>query len=500
MRGALITAGKGRARLALIATCILLPAAALRLWGLEQHGFWWDEYLSVLSATGGPWEPPESTFTTADMRDAASLSGTVRGCLRYDSGNGLLYLVLLHGWTRAFGVSETAVRMLSALLGLAVVALTAVLAWKVLDARAALVAGALASLQPLLCTYSREARAYSLATLLVLAASLALRALTARPSARWTDGPSVAFGVFAGAAFLSHYLTLPVLVAQAAAAAFVKPQTVRRLFLAGLLAAGLAGTWLLVGGADGWRHMETQNRTYVGRAGQLAPGENFALPTSPGNFVAGFVQQLAPTAGNYLQIGLFRLRQVAPMLAVPAVLVILGMTRAGRSILREPLRLAVLLASLGAVTLSSGLAVWSGHTVPFQAHYGIFAAPYMTILVAWGICAGLEARGLTRRATLALTTLQVGICALSCVFVLWDMPRGVRPVNAFRASAAHLMVLATQGDTVVFPSLLSARIHNLYLPREAAFLQGIEPSPRSTVVIRRRGGLITEYPLPGGTW
>src|SRR5205085_1218336 len=74
-----------------------------------------------------------------------------------------------HFWTAAFGTSETALRLLSAIIGIATVWFAYRLADELLGRRAALYVAALLALSTLPIYYSREARAYALFALLGVA-------------------------------------------------------------------------------------------------------------------------------------------------------------------------------------------------------------------------------------------------------------------------------------------------------------------------------------------
>ena len=124
----------------------------------------------------------------------------------------LLYYALLSGWTGVFGESTTALRALSAAAGSACIPLGAALAQRIGGASAARIAAVVIALHPLHLHYSREARAYALWTLLLLAATALLwRAQTRGDRASW-----LAAGLAWIAAFGAHVFTLFALPATAA--------------------------------------------------------------------------------------------------------------------------------------------------------------------------------------------------------------------------------------------------------------------------------------------
>ncbi len=135
---------------------ILLLALGLRLYRLDAPSLWNDEGTSVAVA----------------QRDLATIAR--------DAANDIhppLYYWLLHGWVRLLGTGEAAVRSLSALLGVALVAIIYALGRQLRSKKEAwigLLAAYLAAVNPFQIYYSQEARMYMLAAVLAAAAVLAL--------------------------------------------------------------------------------------------------------------------------------------------------------------------------------------------------------------------------------------------------------------------------------------------------------------------------------------
>jgi mannosyltransferase len=123
--------------------------------------------------------------------------------LRHD-GHPPLYYLLLHSWMQVFGEGDDAVRLLSAVFGVASLPL-AWLAARRLGGRVAATAGlVLLATSPYAVRYSTEARMYALVIFLVLAGWLALRSALARPT-----GPRLAaVAVISGLLLLSHYWSI----------------------------------------------------------------------------------------------------------------------------------------------------------------------------------------------------------------------------------------------------------------------------------------------------
>jgi 4-amino-4-deoxy-L-arabinose transferase-like glycosyltransferase len=181
---------------AVLPIAILLLALGLRLYRIDAQSLWNDEGTSV--AVAG--------------RDLATIAR--------DAANDIhppLYYWLLAAWQRLTGSSEFAVRSLSALLGVALVALIYRLGGLLQPAGArrpavAPAAAALAAIHPFLVVYAQEARMYTLLALwAALAFYAALRWLAARPGER-----SPAWGLlylFAATAGLYTHYAFPLVLA-----------------------------------------------------------------------------------------------------------------------------------------------------------------------------------------------------------------------------------------------------------------------------------------------
>ncbi len=163
-------------------------AAALRLSTLDQQSLWYDE-----------------AFTPVHVL-RASLGTTLHNVVHTENTPPLWYL-LEWGVSRVFGTGAVALRLLSAIAGIA----TVPVAWAVgrelqgsPTRRAAIVTAAFVATCPLFVWYSQEARAYGL---FVLTASLALlcfvRALRNPTTRRLAE-----FALTASLALLTHYFAV----------------------------------------------------------------------------------------------------------------------------------------------------------------------------------------------------------------------------------------------------------------------------------------------------
>jgi uncharacterized membrane protein len=433
---------------------LLLLATALRMYGLAAHGLWADEMTTVSTACGSVLHSPLASapsFTPADFWAGNTLAHTLEAVVTQDGGNAVLYNVLLHAWVPLAGTSDIAVRLPSVLAGILTVAAAYALALRLATARVAWWAGVLVATQPLLIRLSQEARAYSLATLLGVVATL----LFVRWIAHGGRLVLAAYGLTAAALLLTHYLAASVLAAHGAfavLAASVRPR--RTATVATLLGAALlASAWLPLGGARGMSFITTNNQQYRARADRAGADEHFARRAGLRTVTAGVVQISAGVFGNTLQNWQIRLARIGPLLLLPALL-IAAAWRHRASIERVPGALALLAAlSFASLAASVVLALISGHVISFQPRYAAFVAPYAAILLACGLASG----GTVARAALAG---HVAVQVASLWVIYADAPE-YRPRNHYPVMAAAAR--QAPSGTAVYRSWPEARMVNLYL-------------------------------------
>ena len=127
------------------ALLILLLAAILRLYRLAGQSLWSDEGNSISLA--------KASLAEISARTALDIHPP-------------LYYWLLHLWMQLFGDSEVAVRSLSVLCSLLLVAVIYRLARRLFGFRTALLAGFLAAISPFQIHYAQETRMYAMLSLL----------------------------------------------------------------------------------------------------------------------------------------------------------------------------------------------------------------------------------------------------------------------------------------------------------------------------------------------
>ncbi len=178
---------------------LTLLAAGLRLGTLDVQSFWYDE-----------------AFTPVHVLHA-SLWATWRAFVHTENTPPLWYVVVW-GWSRVAGTGEVALRLPSALAGIATVPVAWGIGWELASGpgrpapdthdparrRAAILAAALVACNPLLVWYSQEARAYAFFVLFAALAMLCCLRAGRAPTPRRL----ALFAASGAAALLSHYFAV----------------------------------------------------------------------------------------------------------------------------------------------------------------------------------------------------------------------------------------------------------------------------------------------------
>jgi mannosyltransferase len=168
---------------------LILLAAVLRLATLTEQSFWYDE-----------------SFTPVHVLHTG-LGATLKAVVHSENTPPLWYLL---AWVdvRLFGDGALALRLPSALAGIATVPVVWAIGEKLSGRRAALIAGAIVAVNPLFVWYSQEARAYGLFVFFAALAMLCFVRLLGAPSAK----RAAWFALSGALALLTHYFAVFLLI------------------------------------------------------------------------------------------------------------------------------------------------------------------------------------------------------------------------------------------------------------------------------------------------
>jgi 4-amino-4-deoxy-L-arabinose transferase-like glycosyltransferase len=403
-------------RASLVALGVLTALAfALRAAGIDQT-LYGDEYFThaIVTENGlrGVWDAVYHTSITPPLH------------------YGLAWLAVQLG-----GDSTVLVRLPSLILGSAIVPLVFVLAKRVGNMRAGLLAAALMALSPFAIWYSDEARAYATMMFLVALSTLALLRAVEGGERRWW----IIYALTACAALWTHYTAVFVLVAQAVWALWTHRERRRELIIAGLAITVGYLPWL-----PGFLE-QRRNDVGIEIIGELFPlnlGRVFELPL------------VALVGHPFLSLGDSPGLRGLLLVLFPAVLVIAAVLRSPAVLrglapsLRSEAGLVALLALATPIGLLLYAAAGSSLYMPRNLAASVPAALVLIALVLDRLAAAVT----PRLAAVAVAGL-LAVLAIGTVQIVFDDDQR-RP--AYREAARYLDEVAGPMDSVVDTPLTPA--------------------------------------------
>lgn len=408
---------------------LLFIAFVLRMANLTGESLWRDEVDSVRFA----FEPLGAVFARF----------TTTGF------NGPLYHLIVRGWLSLAGVSDFALRYLSLVCGVVLVALVYVLGRRMFGARVGLIATWLATASPVLVWYAGEGKMYSLQPMLLTLALYALLRVT-DPSPNYPVTNPVTnyqlptwWTVFILATSLSFYVHVlsPLFLPVALLFFFAQWPTSRRHLVGGAVALALLTlpylpllAWqapaLLRGGDIGHRFYPLDQI-----ASTLLSHWLFGLD--------GRAPLLWPTSGEAVTL----VRRV--MLVLGLALVAYGLAKAAQCASRGPRAMKALclqLATLGWMALPALVVFLISLQMPlFLPRYVLWSAPAFYLLASVGLDRLLAAERVGRIVARA-SLITISLASLAGVAAQIIYP--IRP--DLRGAVAYVLRHSQPGDMVVF--------------------------------------------------
>jgi len=395
----------------------------VRLWGLGRQSLWIDEIITLKAANVG------GVYGLGDF------VGNIQGPL---------HAFLTH-WVARCSTSEVALRLPSALAGIATILLIAELGRRIFDRRTGFIAALLFALSPYSVWYSQEVRNYSL---LMLAAAVAMLAV-------WVIGHDRRRGLtsYAFATLVALYLNMSAVFMAIGHGLYLLPRLWRspRLVpwvVTGILVVALfiPGMWSVVRWAEADNVGERVALATEAEPESLLRGETTFTPAAlPYAFFAmGYGYTLGPSleelhAASPIRGFLRHLPVVAPAGLLLAAALVLGLLRLrGRGDEALFLLATALAPAVGAIVLALA------NVKPFNVRYLSPGFPAVVLLAAAGI-------GMLRRRPAAL------LCAALVVLYGWSL-RNYHVETRYgredvRGAVAVVEAGEAPGDAVLVPAV-----------------------------------------------
>lgn len=543
---------------------ILVLAAVLRLHGLDEHGLFFDEKVTVLVSQGiapGGANLKEVLnnpyFTPQQVWREKYLSDYFEAMARGDWGNSAAHYLLLNCWIKLFGLSDFSVRGLSVLFSV----LLSFLMFRFVKVHfkktnLALLIAALSAIEPFFVSQSHIVRNYSMSLFLTMLATHYFLLCLKHPLRRTHY---LIYSLAVTASLFSHYLTFMVFVGHGLYVLLAE----RRLYvwfnMAGCMILPALSLWIWMTWGGGQYSLKTVRdvETFYQQIAKNPPKPNpyagWIDPATPHLVLEKSLKAIADyfTISNGLNGELLGYRNLLLCLAIAlmSVLVYFKVRRMREK--RHYLWLLLLIALSYALYSVSALAfgvlsatlillmltieglfrkgysrewklvvllcllplIWmvfqafkSGHTVGINLRYLAFGIPYAVMLVGFvlyqvtdhqnlfGLVLGLM---LVPQLIFIAQTLDKIYDDQAPQYAFFNPPR--KP-NPFVLAAQRIEQLYQPGDTIIYPSnsksvfsqadssatkvsVFDALMVNLYLPKEAKFLQKINPNEPDRIIL-----------------
>ncbi|MBL8097066.1 MAG: glycosyltransferase family 39 protein [Anaerolineales bacterium] len=387
------------------ALALLLLGFTLRVVRLGDQNVWYDEGFSVFMARQDIGDLPRET--ALDVHPP-------------------VYFALLHGWRLLAGDSEAALRYLSVLVSVIILAVGYRIVHSLAGGRAALLATTLLALQRASIWYSQEIRMYALT---MLCALLALGFAVA-----WIRGggwrPLVGYGLSIAVGLHTLYLFVLTPIA---------------------LNLAVAALWLWPGPRRTWRALGAWALAQLLAALSLAPWLAFAIPLRPERFTdsspAGLTDVLGLWLNTWLAGTAVDIWRDVPVYLLGLGVVALGAWLIGRARTPQPI-LFFELAAVSGAAVTIGL-IWILN-LPSRFQLTFTPTPrYLITLIPWAVLAlGLALDAVWAR----WRRLGLGLSVATVLVVAAYVPGyyGDRVLNdTFRSAAMTLAAYRQPGDAAL---------------------------------------------------
>jgi uncharacterized membrane protein len=499
---------------------LCLVALILRLVNLDAHGIGGDEknslFVSQFIPIGGGnqhdvfFKKNNPYFTPREFWKEKNVSDFYEAGAKVDNGSSAVHALLLHYWTRSFGLSDGALRGVSVLFGVLLIPLLFVFVnsnfrspWLALSV------AALACIEPLYVGWSQVVRTYTMTWFFCLLATYLffqiIQAGEARKRPIWLY---FGYGLCAFACLMCHYSVFVLFALHALILLLFYRNVPVLLRFAGAMLLPVAGMiwWLKAGGGQYAAKFIADSRFVYNQMAVANPQLGSLAPTSP--YAVGvqllpvILNHFLPTNGFFdvltgkrnlltvllsvvsllviyrfvsqnlvkqllsvcLLIGAFFLYSVAPFqhtLLVAALLLLIVLIRDTSEQTGTTRRTYLLMWLLAIFPLLFLIlfAIQDGNTFRIQQKYAGYGMAFSLILVAlairalWASYPAWVHYGLT-----ALLLMQAGEVGQTIQSIWADVaPRYLqynqpRIYNPYRTVAKRIVGQYAPGDTVVYPA------------------------------------------------
>lgn len=369
---------------------ILIFALGLRIYGLDEHGIWYDEKVSISHALGATHV--EDSLVRGGIRKGElkifqknrhDISKKLEGIAIDSGGNAIFYDLALFIWIELFGISDFSIRMLSVLISLLSIWLLYELTVHLTkNQNVALISSFLLSISHLSIEYSHEARSYSLGAFLVLLSTFLFYKIFFSERKKPPFFFLVCYTVVNILCFFTHFFTAIALFGQGVYFLARKPKwrTVIQLSFTHLVFFAAIISFYLLLGQESSESLKGANTGWA----EYAKDPSYRIDASPKNIFFEYFQVSTHLFGVGLHYLGIRLRYYVYLLVLPLLFILSAWKQANEDKNYDPILLPgiIFLSHLFIMTINS---VISSHTIAFVPKYASLISPIVLIPISVGI-------------------------------------------------------------------------------------------------------------------
>lgn len=461
----------------------------VRLYDIDKKGLTANETVTlcvvngVSARTNGQFTvltELDSSFTKQDIRKLKTYGNVVEATID-NGGNSLAYNILLSWWTKAFGNTNTSIRLISLLFGVFTVVLGYYFCRQLFNKQTAVIAGLFLCAHPILVEYGQLARAYVPATFFVLASTYSLYQVTVSMRHIWLHIPM--YIICVSLSILFHYQTIFIFIAHILLVVFFRGHRKALLEYAIMLicSLGLLAVWMYNGGFEGTKIMAEHDSLWNQHS---APISELSNTHSVKSIIYNTGHNWMKIFGNqYHDLGVARWA-ILSLLIIPFTILFFVYRKIRKS---EYFRPAMFLTFPFVIQTLASIVVGlrSGSMLAYDIRYATWVMPVACLLLAFGIARMInEKHKWIRNLGYAFGVLTLLMMLLS------GYPELVNPslekkaeTFAYHDAADFIEHQSGVQDKVYFNNKKDAILTNFYVNRDVTIRQYINPLVDSNSVV-----------------
>ncbi|MFA6922793.1 MAG: glycosyltransferase family 39 protein [Bacteroidales bacterium] len=452
----------------LIALTIFIVAFAMRIISINSTPKNWDEYIITYTSSNNQILYSSSTFDNKSFIEN-NITKVINNNFFFESGNCLLYNIVLYYWSCAFGSSDFATRLLSVICGALVVLFTFLLARKLFNINVAYISSAIAIIHPSLIQFSALSRTYEFATLLSLISSFYFVKIV------YEKDKTINYFLYiisTIALLFAHYSAFYIIIVHALFAILFLRDKVKwkNLLICAAIVIVVFLAWYFAYGYKGFQQIAYRSEMRLKDAKEM---NKWTKVISIKIMILYTYQLFTYLIGDSLHWDMlgwgYKMRYLILVLFIPIVFILFSF----KNIKKNEMSKLFLIFTTGfsCFLLADLIAIKTGHTASFAKQYSQFSIPFIIIFLSIGIYEMFFMKNIFRYILFILLVVYFGI------MIIYDFNNYFVSKNKFFSVIAKNIDNAYEkNDTVCYYYDTDAQQTNFHLKSNKTIIQKVDTS------------------------